>query len=77
MYMTINITKNFFVEISTEWTQIIGHWNWYSFTIINVYFENDVMTGGYEAVFTLLGFTLRFRYNTKEFYRKMDEWLRE
>ncbi len=73
--MIINITENFFIELSTEWTQLRGGYNWYSFTLIHAYFENDTMTGGYEAELTLLGFTIRARYNTEKFNSKIREWL--
>jgi hypothetical protein len=75
--MIINITENFFIELATEWTQLRGGYNWYSFTPIHVYFENDAYTGGYEAEFTLLGFTIRGRYNTERFYSKYEEWLND
>jgi hypothetical protein len=76
-HMIINITENFFIELNTEWKQIWGNWNWYTFTLINIYFENGKYTGGYEAEITLLGFTIWCRYNTEEFNSKMREWLND
>lgn len=75
--MIINLTKNTFLELDTEWKQLRGGYNWYSFTLVNIYFENDKFTGGHEYVFTLLGFILRVRHNTAEFYRKEAEWMKE
>lgn len=72
--MTINITENFFAETIFEWRQLRGGFNWYTFTLINIYFEKDDFTGGYECEFILLGLGLRFRYNTARFYEKMKEW---
>lgn len=75
--MIINITPKLFLDLSTEWSQLFGKYNWYSFTLINIYFENDDMTLGYEFVFTLLGFTLRIRYNTDKALAQFEEWEKE
>lgn len=61
--MIINLTKNSFIEILCEWSQIIGKYNWYSFTLINIYCENETWTGGFEFEFIILGVGLRFRWN--------------
>lgn len=71
--MTINITKKIFIEIDCELKQLKGGYNWYTLTIINLYFEKDGW-GGYEAWFTLLGFTLMVRYNTDKALKQFDEW---
>ena len=75
--MIINITKKLFLDLSTEWTQLFGKYNWYSCTLINIYFESDDMTLGYEFVATLLGFTLRVRYDTDKAMAQFDEWEKE
>jgi hypothetical protein len=75
--MIINITKKLFLDLSTEWSQLGGDFNWYAFTFIELYFENDKWTGGYEFVATFLGFRLRARYNTDEGLKKMKEWEEE
>ena len=75
--MIINITKKLFLDLSTEWTQLFGEYNWYSCTLINIYFESDDMTHGYEFVATLLGFTLRVRYNTNKAMAQFEEWEQE
>lgn len=72
--MIINITKKVFLDLSTEWTQLWGKYNWYSFTFIELYFENDNFTAGYEFVATLLGFRLRVRWNTDRSLKKFEEW---
>jgi len=72
--MIINITPKLFLDLSTEWSQLFGKYNWYSFTLIEIYFENDEFTGGYEFVATLFGFRLRVRYNTDKYYIKEKEW---
>lgn len=61
--MIINLTKNSFIEIICEWSQIIGNYNWYSFTFFHLYFEDEVWTGGFEAELIILGVGLRFRWN--------------
>jgi len=72
--MIINITPKLFLDLSTEWSQLFGEYNWYSFTLINIYFESDDMTEGYEFVATLIGFTLRVRYNTDEALKQFAKW---
>jgi hypothetical protein len=75
--MIINITPKLFLDLSTEWSQLFAKYNWYTFTLINIYFENDDMALGYEFVFTLVGFTLRIRYNTDKALAQFEEWERE
>jgi len=75
--MIINITKKLFLDLSTEWSQLWGKYNWYTFTFVELYFENDSFTGGLEFVATLLGFRLRIRYNTDEFFIKEAQWREE
>ena len=72
--MIINITPKLFLDLSTEWSQLFGKYNWYSFTPILIYFENDKWTGGVELEVTLLGFRLRARYNTDKALRQFEEW---
>jgi len=50
-------------EVINEWSQLFGKWNWYSFTIIKLEFENDIMCPGYELYFVLLGLGFYFRVN--------------
>lgn len=60
--MTIG-TDNLFVELRTEWTQLFGEYNWYTFTFIKVEIENDKWTGGASLDIALLGFSAYFRWN--------------
>jgi hypothetical protein len=69
--------KNFFLEFKNEWTQLVGKYNWYTVTFIQIEFENDLFTGGYEFVFILLGLGFRLRYNTKKFYELEAQWQKE
>lgn len=75
--MIININKKLFLDLSTEWKQLFGKYNWYSCTLINIYFEKDSMCDGYEFVATFIGFTLRVRYNTDKALAQFDEWEKE
>jgi len=75
--MIINITPKLFLDLSTEWSQLFGKYNWYSFTLISIYFENDKWIGSIEFVATLLGFTLRIRYNPDEALAQFEEWEKE
>jgi len=70
-YITINIIDNFFIELKSDWFQLFGKYNWYSFNLIKIYFENDKMTGGIEFEFWLLGFGIRIRYNYDDTLEKM------
>lgn len=57
------ITNDLFIEIINDWSQLFRKHNWYTAHLIHVYFENDVMTGGYEFEFIVLGLGIRVRYN--------------
>jgi len=52
-----------FIHTLNDWNQLWGNYNWYSFHFIRVYFENDVMTGGWEFEFAVLGLGFRLRWN--------------
>lgn len=67
-------SNHWLVEFVNEWKQIIGKWNWYTFTFIEIYFENDKFTKGYEFQFMLLGLGVRIRYNTEDALKLFDEW---
>ena len=70
-------TKHWLIEGRNEWKQLFGGYNWYNITIVTIYFENDVMTYGYEFVFTLLGLGIRIRYNTDKALGQFEKWERE
>lgn len=55
--------ENWVLSIINEWKQLKGKYNWYSFTFINLYFEDEPYTGGVELHFTLLGLGFIIRYN--------------
>lgn len=61
--MIINLTKNSFIELKNEWSQLKGKYNWYSLTFIEFYVENETYTGGFEVMFMLLGLGFYFRWN--------------
>jgi len=50
-------------EFTNEWSQLFWKCNWYSVTIIELSFENDIMCPGFELHFTLLGLGFYFRIN--------------
>ncbi len=58
-------TDNFFVNFINEWCQFAGEFNWYTFTFLELQFENEKMTGGAEFVFIVLGLGFRVRWNYK------------
>jgi hypothetical protein len=71
----IHFTKKCFLTFLNDWEQISGKWNWIEFNIIQLYFENDTWTGGYEFVFQLLGlgFRIRYNYDLEKLDRIIDE----
>jgi len=58
---------NFFVIFINQWDQLINfkqyNWTEWSWFIIRISYENDIIMGGYELEFVLLGLGVRFRYN--------------
>jgi hypothetical protein len=56
---------NTFIHATNDWKQLAGKskYNWYSFHLINAYFENDIICPGFEIEITFLGLGLRFRHN--------------
>lgn len=68
--MIINLTPQTFIETHNDWLQLFNTFNWYTFTLINIEFENDNFTHGYEFIFIILGLGFRVRHNKKSF----DMW---
>jgi hypothetical protein len=72
--IAVTFTDNLFFTLSTDFIQLWGKWNWYSFTFIQLEIENDKMTGGFEIMASLLGFHFFGRWNYKpEILEKMLE----
>jgi hypothetical protein len=72
--------KRFIFSFINEWVQLFDTFNWYTFTFINIEFENEVMTGGYEFLVIILGLGFRIRYNRKcsdEIFAKWDKEVKE
>lgn len=59
----LDLTKKCFITLINDWSQFWGKWNWITAHILQVYFENEPMTGGWEFEFIVLGLGFRFRYN--------------
>lgn len=72
--LIINVNKYCFFTIFTEWGQLFGKFNWYTITPIHIFFEKDSMCKGYLAQITILGFSISFRYNTKEALKLFKKW---
>lgn len=66
-------SKHWVVEGRNDWKQIFGGYNWYSFTLIECYFETGFI-GGYEFHFTLFGLGFFIRYNTDKALKQFDKW---
>jgi hypothetical protein len=61
--LTLDKKGNSFVCPINDWGQIFGHWNWYSFHLIHIYAENDIVCPGWEFEFAILGLGFRIRIN--------------
>ena len=77
-HLSLEFTEDLFVEFHCEWLQIFGKFNWYSFHVIHLYFENDAWAGGFEFTMYLLGFGVRLRWNydpskLEDIKRKADD----
>lgn len=55
--------KRFIFSYIFEWSQLIGKWNWYTFTLIEINFEYEKMTEGLEFMCIILGLGFRIRFN--------------
>lgn len=65
-YKYLELSKNAFVSFVNEWSQLFGKFNWINWTFINIAFEDDVMLGGFEFDFVILGLGFHFRWNHTE-----------
>lgn len=71
--MTISIGRHL-AEFKCQWLQFFGKYNWYTFQFLNIEFEYDKMTFGYEFLLTILGFSFRYRYNTDKAIEQFKEF---
>lgn len=67
-------TKHWLIEPINEWSQLRGEYNWYTMTLIHIYFEKEHMAHGYEFWFTLLGLGFYIRYNTDKSLEQFEFW---
>ena len=51
------------MSVINDWKGLWNEYNWYTFHFIHIYFENDIMTGGLDFEFVVLGLGIRLRYN--------------
>jgi hypothetical protein len=51
--------KYFDVDLTNQWTQLTGKYNWYEFDLLKLYFEKDVRHGCMEVMLYILGFGIR------------------
>jgi hypothetical protein len=70
-------TKHWLFEFRNEWRQLFGEYNWYSMTLIYIYFEREKIAHGYEFWFMLLGLGFYIRYNTNKSLEQFDLWTKE
>lgn len=67
-------TEHWLLEGINQWSQLIGKWNWYTMTFIQLEFEKEDMAYGYEFIFIILGLGFRIRYNTDKSLEQFKEW---
>lgn len=72
------IKEKIIFEFINDWEQIIPNkkikWNWYSFQLIQIYFEKDNLCGeAYEFWFVFFGLGFYFRYNTNKSMKYFDK----
>lgn len=70
-------SKHWLIEGINEWKQLFGGYNWYTMTLIHIYFEKENMAHGYEFQVILLGLGFRIHYNTDRSLELFDEWANE
>jgi hypothetical protein len=70
-------TTHWLIEFTNEWRQLFGKYNWYTITFIEIYFEKDDFTHGYEFVCVILGLGVRVRYNTDKALAQLEEWQKD
>lgn len=75
--LVINVNKKCFFTIFTEWKQLFGKYNWYSFTPIHIFYEKESMLFSHLFQIVILGFGLSFRYNTDKSLKLFKKWSRE
>ena len=72
-----NKEEDAFIYLINEWAQIIGRWNWYSFTLIEISAENDITAPGFELTIIILGLGFRLRINRdwsgSELQKRIDD----
>lgn len=57
---------NWLFEFIQEYTQFLEDYNWYTFHLAQIEFENDEIMGGYEVTVILFGLGFRVRWNHTE-----------
>ncbi len=76
-YKRINISfsDNLFMSIVCDYTQLIGSWNWITFTFLKLEIEKESYTGGieFELVVLGLGFWIRWNYNPKKLEKLLKD----
>jgi hypothetical protein len=54
---------NWMIDYGQEWSEWFQeHWNWKNFTLIKVYYEDEICMGNRELTLALLGFWVRIQY---------------
>jgi hypothetical protein len=68
--------KEFVFEFKNDWKQLIGKWNWYSFTFVEFYVEHEKWLKAWNSQFTILGLGvyIRLNYDVAFLTAKLKEW---
>lgn len=62
----LHIGKNTFAHLQNDWVQLFGKYNWKTYRLADIQYENDGMVDGWEVSFVLLGIGFRVRYNNPD-----------
>ena len=68
--------KELIFEFKNDWSQLIGKYNWYSFTFLELRVEHETWLKAWDLQFTLLGFGvyIRLNYDVKFLKKKIKSW---
>lgn len=62
----LHFSESTFAHTENDWKQLLGDFNWKTYRVADINFEDDVMFGGKEFTFVLFGLGFRIRHNNLE-----------
>lgn len=64
--LMVNFGENAFLYFENDWRQLFGDYNWQTYRLADIYYENDEMLGGHVFQFVLFGLGFHFRKNNPD-----------